>query len=34
MFSIIANNFTASTSVIDDAADRALIRLATFTGQP
>jgi D-alanyl-D-alanine carboxypeptidase/D-alanyl-D-alanine-endopeptidase (penicillin-binding protein 4) len=34
IFSIIANNFTVSTSVIDAAADRALIRLATFSRQP
>ena len=31
IFSIIANNFTVPTSVIDTAADRALIRLATHT---
>jgi D-alanyl-D-alanine carboxypeptidase/D-alanyl-D-alanine-endopeptidase (penicillin-binding protein 4) len=30
VFSIIANNFTIPTSVIDAAADRALIRLAAF----
>jgi serine-type D-Ala-D-Ala carboxypeptidase/endopeptidase (penicillin-binding protein 4) len=30
VFSIIANNFTASTSAIDAAADKALVRLATF----
>jgi D-alanyl-D-alanine carboxypeptidase/D-alanyl-D-alanine-endopeptidase (penicillin-binding protein 4) len=34
VFSIIANNFTASTSTIDAAADKALVRLATFTRQP
>ena len=34
VFSIIANNFTAPTSVIDAAADRALVRLATFSRQP
>ena len=34
IFSMIANNFTASTSVIDTAADTALARLATFTRQP
>jgi D-alanyl-D-alanine carboxypeptidase/D-alanyl-D-alanine-endopeptidase (penicillin-binding protein 4) len=34
IFSIIANNFTVSASVIDAAADRALIRLATFSRQP
>jgi D-alanyl-D-alanine carboxypeptidase/D-alanyl-D-alanine-endopeptidase (penicillin-binding protein 4) len=34
VFSIIANNFTISTSAIDAAADKALIRLATFAGQP
>jgi D-alanyl-D-alanine carboxypeptidase/D-alanyl-D-alanine-endopeptidase (penicillin-binding protein 4) len=31
VFSMIANNFTAASSVIDAAADQALIRLATFT---
>jgi serine-type D-Ala-D-Ala carboxypeptidase/endopeptidase (penicillin-binding protein 4) len=31
VFSIIANNFTVPTSTIDAAADRALVRLATFT---
>jgi D-alanyl-D-alanine carboxypeptidase/D-alanyl-D-alanine-endopeptidase (penicillin-binding protein 4) len=31
VFSIIANNFTASTSTMDSAADKALIRLATFS---
>jgi serine-type D-Ala-D-Ala carboxypeptidase/endopeptidase (penicillin-binding protein 4) len=31
VFSIIANNFTAPASTIDAAADRALVRLATFT---
>ena len=30
VFSIIANNFTVPTSTIDAAADRALVRLATF----
>jgi D-alanyl-D-alanine carboxypeptidase/D-alanyl-D-alanine-endopeptidase (penicillin-binding protein 4) len=30
-FSIIANNFTIPTSAIDAAADRALVRLATFS---
>ena len=34
VFSIIANNFTAATSTIDAAADKALIRLATFSRQP
>jgi D-alanyl-D-alanine carboxypeptidase/D-alanyl-D-alanine-endopeptidase (penicillin-binding protein 4) len=34
LFSIIANNFTVPTSVIDGAADKALIRLATFSRQP
>jgi D-alanyl-D-alanine carboxypeptidase/D-alanyl-D-alanine-endopeptidase (penicillin-binding protein 4) len=34
LFSIIANNFTAPTGVVDAAADRALIRLATFSRQP
>jgi D-alanyl-D-alanine carboxypeptidase/D-alanyl-D-alanine-endopeptidase (penicillin-binding protein 4) len=34
LFSIVANNFTVPTSVIDAAADRALIRLATFSRQP
>ncbi len=34
IFSIIANNFTIPSSVIDAAADRALIRLVTFSGQP
>jgi len=33
LFSIIANNFTVPTSAIDAAADRALIRLATFSRQ-
>ena len=31
VFSMIANNFTASTSTIDSAADKALVRLATFS---
>jgi D-alanyl-D-alanine carboxypeptidase/D-alanyl-D-alanine-endopeptidase (penicillin-binding protein 4) len=31
VFSMIANNFTASPGTIDAAADKALIRLATFT---
>jgi D-alanyl-D-alanine carboxypeptidase/D-alanyl-D-alanine-endopeptidase (penicillin-binding protein 4) len=31
IFSIIANNFSAPTSTIDAAADKALIRLATFS---
>jgi serine-type D-Ala-D-Ala carboxypeptidase/endopeptidase (penicillin-binding protein 4) len=34
VFSMIANNFTISTSAIDAAADKALVRLATYTGQP
>ena len=34
VFSIIANNFTVPTSAIDAAADKALIRLATFSRQP
>ena len=34
VFSIIANNFTMSTSAIDAAADKALVHLATFTRQP
>ncbi len=34
VFSIIANNFTVSTSAIDAAADKALIRLATFSRHP
>ena len=34
VFSIIANNFTVSTSVIDAAADNALVRLASFSRQP
>ena len=34
VFSIIANNFTVPTSTIDAAADRALVRLATFSRQP
>ncbi len=33
VFSMIANNFTSPTSAIDAAADRALIRLATFSTQ-
>ena len=33
-FSIIANNFTVSTSVIDAAADKALVRLALFSRRP
>ncbi len=33
LFSIIANNFTVPAGVIDAAADRALIRLATFSRQ-
>lgn len=33
-FSIIANNFTISTTAIDAAADKALMRLAAFGGQP
>jgi D-alanyl-D-alanine carboxypeptidase/D-alanyl-D-alanine-endopeptidase (penicillin-binding protein 4) len=33
VFSIIANNFTAPASVIDAAADKALIQLATFSRQ-
>jgi D-alanyl-D-alanine carboxypeptidase/D-alanyl-D-alanine-endopeptidase (penicillin-binding protein 4) len=31
LFSMIANNFTAATGAIDAAADKALVRLATFT---
>lgn len=31
VFSIIANNFASPTSMIDSAADKALIRLATFS---
>ena len=31
VFSIIANNFTVSASVIDAAADKALVRLASFS---
>ncbi len=31
IFSIIANNFTVSTTVIDAAADKALVRLASFS---
>jgi D-alanyl-D-alanine carboxypeptidase/D-alanyl-D-alanine-endopeptidase (penicillin-binding protein 4) len=34
VFSMIANNFTVPTSTIDAAADRALVRLAMFSGQP
>ena len=34
VFSIIANNFSAATSTIDAAADKALLRLATFSRQP
>jgi D-alanyl-D-alanine carboxypeptidase/D-alanyl-D-alanine-endopeptidase (penicillin-binding protein 4) len=34
VFSIIANNFTVPTSVIDATVDRALIRLATFPDNP
>lgn len=34
IFSIIANNFTTPTGVIDATADKALLRLATFSGQP
>lgn len=34
VFSIIANNFTVSTSVIDAAADKALVHLASFSRQP
>ena len=34
VFSIIANNFSAPTSTIDAAADKALIRLAIFSRQP
>ena len=34
IFSIIANNFTAPASAIDAAADKALVRLATFSRQP
>ena len=30
VFSIIANNFSSSPAEVDAAADRALIRLATF----
>jgi D-alanyl-D-alanine carboxypeptidase/D-alanyl-D-alanine-endopeptidase (penicillin-binding protein 4) len=33
LFSMIANNFTGPTSVVDAAADKALIRLATFSRQ-
>ena len=31
VFSMIANNFTVASGVIDAAADQALVRLATFT---
>ena len=31
LFSMIANNFTAATGAVDAAADKALVRLATFT---
>ena len=34
VFSMIANNFTVPTSTIDAAADKALIRLATFSSRP
>ena len=34
VFSIIANNFTVPTSAIDAAADKALVRLITFSRQP
>jgi len=34
LFSMIANNFTVPPSVIDAAADKALIRLAQFSRQP
>jgi serine-type D-Ala-D-Ala carboxypeptidase/endopeptidase (penicillin-binding protein 4) len=34
VFSIVANNFTVAASVVDAAADKALIRLATFSRQP
>jgi serine-type D-Ala-D-Ala carboxypeptidase/endopeptidase (penicillin-binding protein 4) len=34
VFSIIANNFTVPTGTVDAAADRALVRLATFSRQP
>jgi len=34
VFSIIANNFNVPTSVVDAAADSALIRLAAFSRQP
>jgi serine-type D-Ala-D-Ala carboxypeptidase/endopeptidase (penicillin-binding protein 4) len=33
VFSIIANNFTVSTSIIDAAADKALVRLASFSSK-
>jgi len=34
VFSIIANNFNVSNAVVDAAADKALIRLATYTRTP
>ena len=34
VFSMIANNFPGANSIIDEAADRALIRLATLAGKP
>ena len=34
VFSIVANNFTVPASAIDAAADKALVRLATFSRQP
>jgi D-alanyl-D-alanine carboxypeptidase/D-alanyl-D-alanine-endopeptidase (penicillin-binding protein 4) len=34
VFSIIANNFTGPTSAIDAAADKAIVRLVTFSRQP
>jgi D-alanyl-D-alanine carboxypeptidase/D-alanyl-D-alanine-endopeptidase (penicillin-binding protein 4) len=34
VFSMMANNFSLPTSAIDAAADKALIRLATFSRQP
>jgi D-alanyl-D-alanine carboxypeptidase/D-alanyl-D-alanine-endopeptidase (penicillin-binding protein 4) len=33
VFSIIANNFTVANSVVDAAADKALVRLATYSGR-
>ena len=33
VFSIIANNFSVPSNVIDEAADQALIRLATYFRQ-